>query len=68
MSNSSDNTKKIFTEDEIETAIKVLSKSLLVIKWCRGEAKAYGVEEGTEEYDRFMKSKSRKYAKKLITQ
>lgn len=68
MSGNSDNTKNTFTKDEIETAIKVLSKSLLVIKWCKGEAKAYGVEEGTEEYDKFMKSKSRKYAKKLIAQ
>ena len=57
---------KVFTRRQIEIAIEVLSQSRFVLKWCKGEAKAYGVEENTPEYAQFVKEKSRQYAKRLL--
>lgn len=59
---------KQFTRRHQEIATEVLSYSRHVQMWCAGEAKAYGIEPGTPEYEKFVEEKSKKYAKKLLKQ
>ncbi|MDD5511808.1 MAG: hypothetical protein PHI12_13495 [Dehalococcoidales bacterium] len=58
--------KKHFSQSEIETAIRVLMHTKLVISWVEGQARFFELKEGTPEYEKFFKRNSREYAERLI--
>jgi len=60
--------ENIFSKRDKETAIRVLSHSKHVRNWCDGEAKAYGIEKGSNEYVEFVRVKSVEYARRLLKQ
>ncbi len=55
-----------FQQKTLNTAIDVLMETDLVKRWAKGELKAYGIQEGTPEYDKFYKDKRRAVATKII--
>ena len=57
---------KKFTRKQIETAVEILSQSQFVLNWCKNEASVYGVATDTPEYEKFVKEKSRQYARRLL--
>ena len=55
-----------FTEEEIETTVRVLMQSNIVGHWVGGEAKFLGIDLDTPEGKTFFREHSRAAAKRLI--
>jgi hypothetical protein len=55
-----------FTPQEINTAVKVLSRSKHVDKWVKGEMRAFGIDINSEDGKKFYDAQRIEAARRLI--
>jgi hypothetical protein len=56
----------IFTQAEIDTAVKVLAHSKHIDKWVKGEMRAFGLDMHTPKGRKFYDTQRIEAAKRLI--